>query len=133
MNRSFNLGIDFTKENIDFDLYFNPEDKLLHFFPEISPKDILINLKQNNFPDFNYINNGNRNYNFLENMDSDSKDEDYLFKKSKNILLFNIDKIAPKPFLEEEINILIKKMNYFTSGINVLFHFFHYINYKLIN
>ena len=109
MNRTFNLEIDFTKENIDFDPYFNPEDKLLHFFPEISPKDILINLKQNNFPDFNYINNGN--YNFLENMDSDSKDEDYLFKKSKNILLFNIDKIAPKPFLEEEINILIKKMN----------------------
>ena len=66
-------------------------------------------------------------------MNSDIKDEDILFKKSKNILLFNIDKIAPKPFLEEEINILIKKMNYFTSGINALFFFFHYINYKLIN
>ena len=53
MNRSFNLGIDFTKENTDFAPYFNPEDKLLHFLPGISPKDILINLKQNTFPAFN--------------------------------------------------------------------------------
>ena len=53
MDRSIIFGIDFTKENIDFDPYFNPEDKLLHFFPEISPKDILINLKQNTFPAFN--------------------------------------------------------------------------------
>ena len=35
----------------------------------------------------------------------------YYLEKSNNILLFNIDKLASKPFLEDGINILIKKMN----------------------
>ena len=35
MDRSFNIGIDFTKDYFDFDLYFNPEDNLLYFFPGI--------------------------------------------------------------------------------------------------
>ena len=109
MDRTFNFGIDFTKDDFEFDPYFNPEDKLLHFFPGISSKDILINLRQNPFPDFYYINNENKI--IPEDMNSDSRDEDLLFRKSNNILLFNIDKIAPKPFLEEEINNLIKKMN----------------------
>ena len=110
MDRTFNFGNDFTKENdLEFVPYFNYEDNSLHCFPGTLPKDILINLGQNSLPDFNYINNINEI--IPENLNSDNNDEVFFFGKAKNNLLFNIDKIIPEPVLEDEINVFMKKMN----------------------